>query len=206
MAGTATNFDTTTIIVDRVAQLWAGVATPGAGGRMTLAVDPGDSANKTPDATANPSAIHLGFTREGCKVNFASSETLHYADEIDTPLFSTVEQTDASIEGELLQIMDEDVLQKLTTSFGTYATGSGYKEISIGKKTLVYTGVALIWPTAQDVTKFAVAHLYQARNTAGLSFSISRKGMSGTPFKFQGYAIASRAAADRVGKYWYETA
>jgi hypothetical protein len=204
MAGLATNFDTTTIIVDRPAQLWGGVVAPAAGGRLALGVDPGDSANKSPDATANPAAVHLGFTREGAKVTFVSRLTPHYANEIDTPLFSTVEQTEASIEAELLQVMDEDVLQKVTASFGTYATGSGYKEFAIGKKTLVYTGIALIWPTAQDVTKFAVAHLYQAMNTSGLTFGVDRTKMSGAPVKFEGYAVVSRAAADRVGKYWWE--
>ena len=68
MAGTAKNFDTSTIVVDTVAQIWAGLAVPSAGARMILTTDPGDSSNKTPDAIENPSAIHLGHTKAGTKI------------------------------------------------------------------------------------------------------------------------------------------
>jgi len=198
MAGTATNYDTSTIPVDVVGQVWAGLATPSAGARITLHTD------GTPDATANPNAIHLGHTKEGSKVTITASQIKHYADEVATPIKATVDVVDMMIEGSFLQIMDADVLKKLTDGFGTYGTGSGYVENTIGRKTLAYQSVALIWPTPADATKFAVAHIYQAINEAGLSWQISRKGMSETPFKFVAFAIASRAAADQVGNYWYQ--
>lgn len=204
MAGTANNYDTTTIIVDRVAQVWAGVAAPAANARITLAADPGDASISTPDATENPNAIHLGFTKEGSKITIVSNLVHHYADEIDTPIFSTVEQTDATIEGEFLQIMDVDVMTKLSAPFGTAGAAAGYKQYQIGKKTLTYTGICVIWPSSNDATKFGILHLYSAMNTAGVGFGISRKGMSSTPFKFQGYAVASRASADRLGCLWWQ--
>lgn len=206
MAGTATNLDTTTIIVDRVAQIWAGLTVPAASARMTLGVDPGDANNKTPDATENSNAIHLGFTKAGAKVNIVSSIANHYADEVDTPILSTVEQTSATIEGEFLQVMDLDVLKKITAPFGTYSTGSGFAQFTLGKKILSYTSVALIWPSAMDSTKFSVVHLYNAMNTAGLSFDITRKGMASTPFKFEAYAVPTRASADCLGNYWWTIA
>ncbi len=200
MAGTATNYDSQTIITDRVGQIWAGLAVPSASARLTLDTD------GTPDATANPNAVHLGHTKEGATITVASTLTKFYADELETPIKSSVDATEMMIEGVFLQVMDEDVLKQITAPFGTYATGSGYKEFSIGRKTLTYTSVAIIYPTPQDVAKFAVAHIYQGLNEAGLNFSVSRKGMSETPFKFVAYGLSSRAATDTVGKLWYQTA
>ncbi len=200
MAGTATNYDTTTIIVDRVAQVWAGLAIPSASARLTL------DADGTPDATANPNAIHLGHTVEGTTITIASALTKHFVDELEAPFKSSVDATEMMFEGRFAQVMDEDVLKQITAPFGTYATGSGYKEFSIGRKTLTYTSVAIIFPTPQDVTKFAVAHIYNGLNEAGLAFSISRKGMADTPFKFVAYGLSTRAVTDTVGKYWYQTA
>lgn len=200
MAGTATNYDPTVIVVDTVAQIWAGLAVPAASARLSLHTD------GTPDATANPNAIHLGHTKEGSKITIVSSLAKHFADEEAVPIKATVDVTDMSIEGEFLQVLDDDVLKKLTAPFGTYATASGYKQWTIGRKTLTYDSVAMIWPTPADATKFAVAHIYNGINEAGLSFQISRKGMASAPFKFVAYAITSRAAADAVGNYWYQIA
>src|SRR5574343_167647 len=99
MAGTATNYDSTTIVVDTVGQLWAGLAVPGAGARLTLDTD------GTPDSTANPSAIHLGHTKEGSKVTIVSSITKYYADEEASPIKAVVDATDMSIEGSFLQLL-----------------------------------------------------------------------------------------------------
>lgn len=193
----STNYDPTVIVVDTVAQIWAGLAIPGAGARLTLHTD------GTPDATTNSSAIHLGHTKEGSKITIVSSMSKHFADEEAAPIKSTIDVTDMSIEGEFLQVLDDDVLKKLTAPFGTYGTSTGYKEWTIGRKALTYDSVAMIWPTPADPTKFAVAHIYSAINEAGLAFQISRKGMSSTPFKFVAHAITSRAKADSVGNYWY---
>lgn len=198
MAGTATNYDTSTIIVDVVGQVWANLAVPGAGARITLHTD------GTPDATANPSAIHLGHTKEGSKVTISSSITKHFVDELEAPFKASVDATDMMIEGIFTQLLDEDVLKQITAPFGTYATASGYKEFAIGRKVLPYTSLALIFPTPADVTKFAVAHIYNGLNESGLSFSVSRKNMAETPFKFVAYGLSSRAATDTVGKYWWQ--
>ncbi len=200
MAGTALNNDTTTIVVDRVAQLWAGLAVPSAGARLTL------DADGTPDATANPNAIHLGHTIEGTTISIVAAITKHFVDELEAPFKASVDATDMMFEGRFAQVMDEDVLKQITAPFGTYATGSGYKEFSIGRKTLTYTSLALIFPTPMDSTKFAVAHIYNGLNEAGLTYSVSRKGMADTPFKFVAYGLSTRAAGDTVGKYWWQIA
>lgn len=200
MAGTSTNFDTTTIIVDRVAQIWANLAVPSGGARLTL------DADGTPDATANPSAIHLGHTIEGTTLTIASSLTKHFVDELEAPFKASVDATEMMFEGRFAQVMDEDVLKQITAPFGTYATGSGYKEFAIGRKTLSYSSIALIWATPMDSTKYAVAHIYNGLNEGGLNFGVTRKGMADTPFKFVAYGLSTRAVTDTVGKYWWQIA
>lgn len=200
MAETATNYDPTVILVDTVAQIWTGLAVPSAGNRLTLHTD------GTPESVANPNAVHLGHTREGAKITIVSSLAKHFADENAAPIKSTVEATEMMIEAELLQVLDADVLTKITAPFGSYSTASGYKQWTVGRKALTYDSIALIFPTPADVTKFAVAHIYNGINEAGLSYSISRKGMAGTPVKFVAHALTSRAEADSVGNYWFQIA
>lgn len=199
-AASPTNYDSTVIVVDTVAQIWAGLAVPGAGARLALHSD------GTPDSSvgANPNAIHLGHTKEGVKLTISTGLTKHYVDELAEPIKATVDANEMMFEGEFLQVLDEDVLKKLTAPFGTYSSGSGYKEFSIGRKTLAYDSIALIFPTPNDVTKFAVAHIYNGINEAGLSYQVSRKGMPSTPFKFVAYGLSSRASTDSVGKYWWQ--
>lgn len=200
MPGSQLNYDSQAIIVDVVGQLWAGLAVPAAAARLTLHTD------GTPESVANPNAIHLGHTKEGAKISIVSSITKHFADEEAAAIKATVEQTEFMVEGTFLQLIDEDVLKKMTAGFGTYTTAAGYKEFAIGRKTLDYESVALIFPTPMDKTKFAVAHIYNALNEGGLGFGVSRKGMSETPFKFVGYGLTSRAAGDSLGKYWWQIA
>jgi hypothetical protein len=198
MAGSSKNFDTQTIIVDSVGEIWAGLAVPAANARITLYTD------GTPESVANPNAIHLGHTKEGAKITINSSITKHYADEEAAPIKATVEQTEFMIEGNFLQLLDEDVLKKLTAGFGTYGTAAGYKQFQIGRRALVYESIALIFPTPADITKFAVGHIYNAINEGGLGFGVSRKGMAESPFKFVGYGLTSRAASDSLGNYWWQ--
>ena len=58
MAGTAKTYTSSQIILGP-ADVWLSVAVPSAASRMTLFSD------GTPDAIANPSAVHLGLTAAG---------------------------------------------------------------------------------------------------------------------------------------------
>jgi hypothetical protein len=200
MAGTATNYDTTTFVVDTIGQLWAGLAVPAAGARLTL------DADGTPDSVANPNAIHLGHTKDGTRVTITNTLTKHYVDEVAAPVKTTVETVDMMFEGTFHQILDEDVLKKITAGFGTYSTAAGYKQFTIGTKSLTYESVALIYPHPNDVTKFVVVHMYNAINEGGLGYGVSRKTLAETPFKFVAYALTSRAKADSVGNHWHQIA
>jgi hypothetical protein len=200
MAGSTKNYDTSTFVVDTYGELWAGLAVPAAGARLTLHTD------GTPESVANPNAVHLGHTKDGIKVTITNALTKHYVDEQASPVKTTVETVDMMLEGTFNQILDEDVLKKLTAGFGSYSTASGYKQFTIGRKAITYDSVALIYPNPEDPTKFVVVHMYNAVNEGGLGYGVSRKTLAEMPFKFVAYALSSRAAADAVGNHWWQTA
>jgi hypothetical protein len=199
MAGTATRYDATKIRAGQIGQLWANLAIPAAGARLTLATD------GTPDATANPTAVHLGMTKAGSTGKIGMTVTDQFADEFPDPIASSYDQTEVTLDGALIQIFDEEMLKIVTANFGSYATAAGYKQFTFGSKALTYPSIALIFPTQMDPTKFAVFQLYKAMNVSGLTIgAIDRKGMSETPFSFKGYGIPSRAAGDTHSSYWWQ--
>lgn len=199
MAGTATNYDILSIPQGVIAQVWTGLAVPAAAARMTLHTD------GTPDATANPSAVHLGYTDAGLTVTATETATDFNVDELAAPSGSSLDSLTVSISGTLVQVNDEDVMKVLAANFGTYSTAAGYKQITLGFKTsIAYTSSAIIYPSPMDATKFAVFHLYSARNTAGFTFTLGRKTRAGTPFTLAGYGVSGRATSDAVGNYWWQ--
>jgi hypothetical protein len=199
MAGTATNYDIATIPAGITAQIWTNLAVPTTNARLTLHTD------GTPDATANPSAVNLGYTEAGLTITGTETVTDFFADELGSPIASALDQSEISISGSALQVVDEDVMKLLGANFATYSTNTGYKQFQLGQKTTIsYSSVAVIFPSPQDATKFVVFNLYNARNTTGFTFSVSRKGRASTPFTFKGYGLAARALADSVGNYWWQ--
>lgn len=200
MAGTATNQDITKI-TRGPGKFWLNLAVPSGGARLTLFTD------GTPDATANPSAKQLGLTRAGSKVSLKTSLTKNEADELTAPYRQILASDDMSVEGEWLQLEDFTLLKVLTPN-GTFGSGSGYEQITVGGQqtipSLALPSGALIWPSAADATKFCVAHMYQALNTAGLEFTINRKTDAGSNYKFEGQSITSRTAGDQVGNLWHQ--
>lgn len=199
MAGTATNYDILTIPQGIIAQVWTGLAIPTAGNRMTLHTD------GTPESVANPAAIHLGHTDAGLTVSATETVTDFFVDELPAPSGSSLDSLTINISGTLTQVNDEDVMKVLAANFATYSTAAGYKQHTLGFKTSIsYTSSAVIYPSPQDATKFAVFHLYSSRNTTGFTFSLARKTRAGTPFTLSGYGVSGRAAADAFGNFWQQ--
>lgn len=200
-SGTSTNFSVTTIQAGTPGQLWANLAIPAGGGRLSLHTD------GTPESTANPTAVHLGMTKEGATITFKPKVEFYYADEFKSPIKSVVMETEGMISAELLQVEDTDILAQITQGFGTSASGTGYKQMTFGSGTLSYTSLALIWPTEADPTKFAVAHLYRAFNESGIDgVQIGRQSQGGLKVSFRGLDITTRAAGDRLGTFWKQVA
>lgn len=199
MAGTAIRYDATKIPAGVIVQIWSGLAVPTAGNRLTLATD------GTPDASANPSAKHLGHTDAGLTISATETVQEFFADEVPYPIAASTESSELSLKGSALQVEDEELIKVVGANIGTYSTSTGYKQITLGyKATISYTSVAAIWPNTADPTKFTIVQLYNARNTTGFGFQIGRKVRAGSEFTFKGYGLTARAAADQLGNYWWQ--
>lgn len=196
MPGTSYNFNPLHL-TNNFGWFWVGLATPGAGARITLHTD------GTPESVANPSAKHLGHTTEGWDVTAATTVEDQFVDEQAAAVDSVVNQLTAALAANLAQTQDiSGVLQHLVQGFGTYSTAASYEQITLGISTLVYTACALVTPTKNDATKFLVYNLYKSKNDTGLANQIRRKGLGNNPVSFKAYAITSRAAVDTTGNYW----
>lgn len=199
MAGTATRYNSALVPMGTIAQLWADLAVPSAGARLTL------DADGTPDATANPNAVHLGHTDAGITMSAVESVIDFNADEVPYPIGSSLDALEVQITGSALQVQDEELLQILALNFGTYSTNTGYKQLTMGYKTSIsYSSVAVIWPSSLGAGDFAVFQLYNARNTSGFNFQLGRRNRSQTDFAIKGYGLTARAAADQMGNYWWQ--
>lgn len=195
MAATADNWRQSDIVLG-AGKLYGSVGVPANNAR--LAID-----TLTPDSASG--AVHLGITKAGAVLSVTETFTEFYADEFPDPLITNLEQTGMMLEGELGGVLDLTLLEDLSQA-GTYATGAGYKQLTIGRKSLTYQGVCLIAPRADDATKIVVAHIYKAINQAGIKTNFARKEQGWTPFQFKGYAITTRDADDTLGNIWHTIA
>lgn len=202
MAGTSKAYDSTEIILGP-ADVWLEVAVPTAGNRLTLHTD------GTPDATANPSAVHLGMTAAGTTFSYVPEIQDFSSDELTAPHLSRIISETMKLEGEFLQVFDWSILAKMTvggTKNTNTSTTSGYEELTIGGISTIDTfSVALIGTDIGDPTLFWVIQLYSTFNKAGFNFSVTRKDQSKAKFEFVGQAITSRTSGDQIGNYWHET-
>jgi hypothetical protein len=194
MPGTSDNWQSGRIQAGNYGRLYVGLAIPASGAHIKLASD------GTPDATENPTAIHVGITEKGSKFTGKPTIQKFYGDEFPFPLKEVITVVDASFTGNWLQVMDIDVLAAMTLGMGTRADGPGFQKINIGSPTTVtYQSCALIFPLEADPTLFGIFHLYKAVQTAGFDLDISRKSMASSPFTFEGTGVTSRDVTDQVG-------
>ena len=204
MAGTADNFVTANVGIGpgklyidlgTTAGAWDGAA----GVRLILHTD------GTPDSTQNPNALHIGWTDAGSTFSIKPTFQQFFADESPDPIISRVTAQEALISGSLLQVMDMDLVEVLNPT-ATRSDVMGSTGVTFGIATPVYTSVALIWPMEEDPTRFGVVHLYKAFNDAGLAGNITSKDISKSPYAFRGLAVSTRAATDRVGRFFVQNA
>lgn len=204
MAGTPDNFNTVDVGIGPgkfYVDLGGGTGEWDGGAGIRLILD----ADGTPDASQNPNAKHVGWTDAGWAFSVKPTFTNFGADESPDPIISRVTAQEAVISGALLQVMDMDLAEILNPTL-TRSDVMGSKGVTIGNATPQYTSVALIWPFEDDPTRFGVVHLYKAFNDAGLAGNITSKDVSKSPVAFRGLAIATRAQADRVGRYFTQNA
>ena len=204
MAGTPDNFSTVDVGIGP-GKFYIDLGTgngqwdQGAGIRLILAAD------GSPDATQNPNARHIGWTDAGWQFLVKPTFTQFFADESPDAIISRVTAQEAVISGSILQVMDMDLAEVLNPTL-TRSDVMGSEGVTIGNADQTYTSVALIWPFEDDPTRFGVVHLYKAFNDAGLAGNITSKEISKSPVAFRGLAVSTRAAADRVGRYFTQNA
>jgi hypothetical protein len=198
MAGTATGWDTLEVI-QTPAQIWANLAIPGASAFLTL------DADGTPDATANPSAKHLGHTAEGAQLLIKPSYNEFKSDESPAPFKRSVGGMEIAIAANLIQIMDFDIAALLLPGVATKSTPVGKIALTFGLIAVVYSSVAVIYPLEGQPTKFAVFHIYRAANDEGIAAEFGLTKLAGSPVSFKGHAITSRATVDQYGAWWQQT-
>lgn len=196
MAGSTLHFDSSLITL-AYGWFWFDMAIPGAAARATLFTD------GTPDATANPSAKHLGHTDEGWEMKAQASREDQTVDEQVAPIDTAISSLDVGLAANLVQTQDiSGTLRYLVQGFGSYSTAAGYEQITGGIIPIVYSSVALIFPQRADPTKFMIYQLYKSLNDSGLTNQIRRKVKGNNPVAFKGYVITSRAATDTVFNFW----
>jgi hypothetical protein len=201
MAGTAKNYDANEIILGP-SDLWLNVAVPSASGRLTL------DADGTPDATANPNAVHLGMTVGGVTFQYQPEIVDFSSDELTAPHLSRIISESCRLSGEFLQVFNWDLLSKMTvggTKNVNTNTSTGYEELTIGGLSTVSTfSVALIGPDISGTSQYWVIQLYKTFNRAGFNFTVTRKDQSKAAFEFTGMAVTTRAAGDQIGNFWHQ--
>lgn len=201
MAGTADNFSSTTVAVGP-GKLYAGLAIPGAGGRLILHTD------GTPDSTQNPSALHLGYTQDGTEFKTSHTLTGFTPDETNYPIISRVTGEEASISGSLWQIMDFDIAM-LLNPMATRSNLAGTQGFTFGgNTTFSYSSVAVIFPIegSSGPVVYGVFHLYKAVNDQGLAAKVTKTAPGASPFGFKGHTVPTRAVGDQVGRAYRQTA
>ena len=198
MAGTPVNWQVTTV-AKGPGQLWTKLAIPSAGGKLILDTD------GTPEAAANPDAVHVGYTEAGSEFQSALTFLDFFVDEEQDPIIKQPDVAQAAITGNWAQILNFDILEVMLPG-SVRADGAGYEGITFGgNPEFSYYSTALIFPLTDDPTLFGVFHLYKSINDPGLACQIGRKKLAFAPFAFRGVSIPTRAVGDRTGAYWKQT-
>lgn len=203
MAGTAKNYNANQIVLGP-SDLWLNVAVPSAASRLTL------DADGTPDATANPNAVHLGMTAGGVTFEYVPEIQDFSSDELTAPHLSRIISERATLKGEFLQVFNWALLEKMTvggTKNVNTNTSTGYEELTMGGLSTISTfSIALIGPDISGTNQYWVVQLYKTFNRAGFNFTVTRKDQSRAPFEFNGQAVTSRASGDQIGNFWHQGA
>lgn len=206
MAGTALNYLSSEVTKGPV-NFFLDVAVPGAAAESVI-----DSTSNvhTPDATANPSAVHLGMTQGGLDVLYRPSTEHSESDELTSPYRAilTAEEVVLSPKG-MLQLVGGGSRLNLASKLmlgASLTTPSGKKKITVGGlATVTYRAVMAIWAEAEDPTKYEYILLYRSFNDAGLAFTLSRKTDAASDLAFRGFSDASRALGDQVAQWVVKT-
>src|ERR1017187_788219 len=192
---TAKNFVTAEIF-QGPADLWVIDPPTDAATRVPL-----DAATLTPDATAHPTAAHLGMTTGAVNFTVMPKIDVIKADQFDAGVDVWIQSIDAKLEAE----MNQSAMDKLARALavGTYTTSSGaYSQMTFGGLSAVPTiCVCAIGRKRTDPTKAVTVCLYACNSVDGITITASRQKASTYKLSFDGLIDPTRTAGRQMGVY-----
>lgn len=197
MAGTAKGYDATHVH-QAPGDLWI-IGTPPTDSavRLTLATD------GTPDSAAHPSSICLGLCEAGIDFDWKGKYGDISADQVTAPIDRVLIDETATITTELSQQAVDLLQQALST--GTYATASGYKQLTFGGTYIdPSVCIAAISPKRAGSGLFIVSMLFKCNSIGGLQVRHAKAKKSTHKIQFSGLVDLTRTAGKNIGVH-YET-
>lgn len=196
MAGTAKDINASEIH-QGPGDLWViGTAPVDATPRLTLASD------GTPDSVTHGTCVHLG-AMQGCLTRIKPEVNMIDLDQLDAPFDLYLGDLTAELEATFAQTEMAKLQRAL--GVGTYATGSGYKQVTFGGTLVVPTFcLAAISAKRTAAAKHIVSVLFSAAAAGGFQVIFGRGAPSLYQCNFIGLADLDRTAGKRVGNL-YET-
>jgi len=152
----------------------------------------------TPDATAHPASVHLGYTESAIAMAYTPKLVDITADQAPAPIARYGEAEKMALSAEVKQL--DLVMLQSCAGMGVYSTASGYDQLTIGGITAVPSVcVALIAPKRGAAGKYIVVILFAATGQVGLGFSAGRAKSSFNKVEFEGLADPTRVAGRQIG-------
>ena len=177
--------------------LYFDVAVPAEGAAVALTID---VATGIPAPTAG---LLVGYTTDGNKFTSGFDLVTIEADESKAPLFTDPGVETITIEGQLMQVVDPAVIDKMlpnaiySSSLGLWTFG-GATTFPLTKQPSV---VLVAKMRAPNEDQWCAAMLYKAMNVEAFVFNVTRKTSSVTPYKFQALPIGSRKPGDQLAQF-----
>jgi hypothetical protein len=173
------------------------LAIPAVDGVMAI-----DFATKMPDATANPSAIHIGYTNEGW--DFATTPTFDAirVDEEEDAVSDFITENEATFSGAMRQVRNLSKLSSMLPG-SVYTAPAGTptqieKVTGGGLQTFDYFCAAAIFPDDDDDAVVWWIMLYRCLNRGGLTIGLGRTKDAAATVTLTGRAVSGRTAGDRT--------
>lgn len=182
------------------ADLWLNLAEPAAGTHI-IALDTGGSG--TPDATANPNAVHFGLLEVPSILNYTPKPDFEGADQDTGAVAAFANTEELTIEATMSQVAFNAIMQHCLPA-GVFSDGT--KEgltFGAGANILIpSTCLAVIAPSSDTTYKWLVAVLYKAVPMSAIKLSLGRSKTATYQVQFRGLSDVGRVSGDRIGSIY----
>jgi len=164
---------------------------------------PADGAVLTLTAGVPADGVILGLTEAGWKIGVTYTETSEEADETTVPFNKIVDVETMKAECSMFQAEDFGLL-KLFTPTGTFAAVAAHEKITFGGAAVISStakpGLLIVARQTESV-RYVYVQIYQAINTAGVEFELTRKKSARVPVSMEALSQTARTAGDQAGAF-----